>query len=316
MVLLFVASLAVVVARGLGAALGRAWARSAPATGVHPLSLAAPSLTLVTAGAALAVATVALLPRVPWTWLSGTCACDAWGGLHVCPLHFDRVSGLLWLVTPLAGWALLSGGRALARQLAARRDLEHLTRDARAWPDAPQYGLPLRAIDAGGAPEAFVAGLLRPALYVDPSWWSSLAPRERAVIAAHEQAHLHAGDLVTHTWLDVALAILAPRARRQILADWSVATEVRADQHAVAVDGDPLFVADVLCRFARASSRRGALAPAFGEQAVVARVEALLGDAPAPVRPLGAAAKTAVALGVALSGHLLHRAFELALPLL
>ncbi|HMV68184.1 MAG TPA: hypothetical protein PKA64_15150, partial [Myxococcota bacterium] len=147
----------------------------------------------------------------------------------------------------------------------ARRDLWRLTRDATPLvagldgaaagparievPPAPE----VRAVDGLGEPVVFVAGLRRPMLYVDPVWWRGLDPRERAVIEAHEQGHVDAGDVATHAWLDVALAVIAPRARARILADWAVATEVRADARAVAVDGDPLFVAEVLCRFARAA---------------------------------------------------------------
>jgi hypothetical protein len=313
---LFVISLALVVARALGAGLGRTWTLRAPPSGVHPLALAAPGLVRAAAGAAFAVACFALLPRVPWTWLTGTCACDAWGGLHVCPVHFDRVSGLVWVVAPFGGWALVDGVIAAWRQALARRDLRRLTRDA------TPLACGVHAVEGLGAPVVFVAGLWRPTLYVDPVWWQSLDTRERAVIEAHERGHILAGDVVTHAWLDVALAVIAPRARAAILSDWAIATEVRADARAVAVDGDPLFVAEVLCRFARAAGRPSALAPGFGERGVRARVEALLLTASAPPGShpgeRGWAVRTwgVMAFGVALGGHLIHRAFELALHLL
>ncbi len=310
MVALFVASLALVVARALGAGLGWSWERRASSAGVHPFALEAPRIVRVVAGVAIAVACVALLPRVPWTWLTGTCACDAWGGLHVCPVHFDRVSGLVGVVAPLGAWVLVGGVIAAWRQVLARRDLRRLTRDTTPLTRG------VRAVEGQGAPVVFVAGLLRPTLYVDPVWWRSLEPRERTVIEAHEQGHILAGDLVTQAWLDVALAVIAPRARARILADWAIAAEVRADARAVAADGDPLFVAEVLCRFARAAGRHGALAPGFGERGVQVRVEALL-RAPPVVVPLGGArAGMGIALGVAVAGHLLHRAFELALHLI
>jgi hypothetical protein len=301
---LFIASLAVLAARAAGAGFAWAWARRAPADGLHawaPLaSRAAWAIPLL----GLTTALFAFVPSIPWTWLGGACACETYGGLHVCPLHPGPALTLLGPVALLAGVVLAPAMRRVVLLGLALRDVARLTADA---PEVRGVG----QLDHGGAPVVFAAGLLRPRLFADATWWSALGVRDRAVIEAHERAHLAAGDTRARVALDVVLAAFAPKVREAVLEDWMIAAELRADAAAARADGDPLFVADVLCRYARAGGP--GLSLPFGRRALVVRVEALVSERAAP--EIGLRRGVALgALGAALgAGHALHRLLELGL---
>jgi hypothetical protein len=304
----FVLALAVLAARGAGALLGFFWQRQDRVRDLHPWALRAPLLVAALPAVGLAVALLAFVPSVPWTWLGGSCACHAYGGLHVCPLHPQHA---LQLLAPLGlAAALLLGlrARAVASFALRLRDVVHLTAEGRPDPSG------VLTLDLGGRPFAFVAGLYEPAVFVEGAWWAGLGARERLVVAAHEQAHITAGDPVALAALDLLLTLFAPRARTQVLADWQLAAEVRADAAAATADGDPLFVAEVLCRHPRAAAPAGTMA--LGGRALATRVHALMdGVTPEPVC-WSVAARTAVLVGLLAGGHLLHGVLELALHLL
>lgn len=303
LVVTFVASLAAVTGRILGAVLGLAWECARGDGAVHPWAGAAPVLTAAIPAAALVVAALALVPSVPWTWLDGACACAAWGGLHVCPLHLD--AGLVAVLAVL-GVGALAAGLAGSLRLALRlRDLRHLTSHGAEAGGVTQ-------LDCGGTATVFVAGLRRPRIFVDRAWWATLPARDRCVIEAHERAHVDARDPRTRAALELVLGLFAPGARDRVVADWLLAAEIRADRHAAAADGDPLYVAETLCRYARAAAPVGTLA--LGGDALAVRVGALLdGWEPAP-GPRGRWV-LAVAPALALLAHGLHRLLEAALVL-
>jgi Zn-dependent protease with chaperone function len=303
----FVLSLGLLFGAGAGELLTLAWKRQPLREGTPPWAPDAPRIALAAPALGLLVALLALVPSRPLTWLSGQCACQAWGGLHVCPMHFADAAALLALTLPAALALLLTRLPALLAVVQRSRDLEQLATIE------PQAGEVTR-LENGGQPMAFVAGLRSPRVFVDRAWWEGLAPRERSVIAAHEQAHIDHGDPRTLALLDATLALFAPRARDSVLADWRLASELRADADAATRDGDPLFVAEVLCRYARAAVPAGA--HGLGGRALEARVKALLaGTSPQPVRwsrPSLAAAATLAFAG----GHAAHRLLELLLALI
>lgn len=304
---LFVSALAILTSRVAGAVLAWAWARRAPVDGLHPWAELAPRGAAALLLLGLATALLAFVPSVPWTWLGGACACDTYGGLHVCPVHPGPALALLGPVLFAVGVVLAPGLRRLARLALGLREVARLTADASSVGDVAH-------LDHGGTPLVFAAGILRPRLFVDGRWWSQLDARDRSVIEAHERAHLSAGDTRTRVWLDLVLSAFAPGVRDRVLDDWTIVAELRADEAAARADGDPLFVADVLCRYARAGAPGVSLA--FGRRALAARVHALLTDTPVPRPTVGRGAVLMVAVAVLGAGHVLHRLLEFGLSLL
>lgn len=305
--ILFVGALAVLSSRAAGAGLASAWARRAPEEGLHPWAELAPRAAAGVLGIGIGTALLAFVPSVPWTWLGGACACETYGGLHVCPVHPGPALGLLGPVLLAASAVLAPALRRFGRIALALRDVSRLTADARVADG-------VACLDHGGVPLVFATGLMRPRLFVDGRWWSQLDPRDRTVIEAHERAHLAAGDTRTRVWLDVVLSAFSPSVRERVMDDWTIVAELRADEAASRADGDPLFVADVLCRYARAGAP--GLSLAFGRRALAARVHALLADTPRPRPTVGNAVLFAVTVAVLGAGHVLHRLLELGLSIL
>lgn len=231
---LFTSALAVLAARAAGAVFTSLWRRRHTTDGLHPWAGLAPRLALALPAFGLATALLAFVPSIPWTWLGGACACETWGGLHICPAHPDAALSLLGPVLLLATAVLAPAAARIARLALASRDLARLTADATLHDDVGH-------LDHGGAPLVFAAGIVRPRLFVDGGWWSQLDGRDRRVIEAHERAHLAAGDTRTRLALDLLLSAVAPGAREQVLDDWTIQAELRADEAAVRADGDPLL---------------------------------------------------------------------------
>lgn len=295
--------------RAFGHALAWAWQRVDTNAGIHPWALAAPTLARVGLGFGAFVGLASLFPARPWTWLSGLCACQAFGGLHVCPFHFQQAAWVLAIIAPITASLLLIRRQDLFRAIARHRDVQ-LLGDA----IGPQTSDVMVSAQVE-APTAFVAGLWPPRIVVAQSWWNSLASREQGVILAHESGHITHNDPWNRAVLDVVLAFIAPSARERILADWELAAELQADRAAVTHDGDPVYVATVLCRYARAASPPATIG--LGGQALEIRVRALL-DGQAPQQPRQPtwrmhAALWPTAFGL---GHLVHRSSELLLGFL
>jgi Zn-dependent protease with chaperone function len=304
LVLVFLVGVGLLASSAVGRLVSAAWRHRETTDAVHPWALAAPRILLAVPIVGLAIASTALLPGAPWLWLSGLCACEALGGLHVCPFHLAHAATLV--VTTAAVSAALLAPRlwALAGVWRRMQDLEHLASTGE--PDDGAIG----SVDDGGRPLAFVAGLHKPRLFVERTWWSRLDPRDKAVILAHEQSHIDARDSWTMFVLDLMLTLVAPGARSRILDDWGLATEIRADADAAAKDGDPIHVATVLCRYARAGAPAGTLG--FGGRGLDARVRSLL-DGRTPDRQRRAWTPRlvfAVACAACCVGHLTHRLFE------
>lgn len=303
----FVTSVALLLSFAIGEALGLAWRMRQRPGKLHPWALAAPMLAVALPAVGITMALFSLLPRTPWQWLHGLCACEALPGQHVCPFHFADSLGLALATTGAAVLFLLPRLKALALTLQRHRDVEHLATLGVAGASDPVL------VEGGGHPLVFVAGLRSPRLFVERTWWARLDDREREAISAHEQTHIESRDPWTAAVLDLLLALFAPHARSTILADWMLATEVRADAAAAQRDGDPLYVAEVLCRYARAAAPIGTLG--IGGFALEERVRSLL-DGEVPASPRWSTAACTAAFFVACgAGHIAHALFEALLRL-
>ncbi len=106
-------------------------------------------------------------------------------------------AGASWTPAVLLGWAVASAvllvllGYTLARLRVARRS----------WVSAQLEGEPVLVSDAVGPA---VVGLLRPAVVV-PAWVAGAPASERALVLAHERAHIRAGD----PWLLAGAALVS-----------------------------------------------------------------------------------------------------------
>lgn len=299
---LSVVSVAVVSARVAGGLLELAWPRCRGAGRVHAWASAAPAIALAIPAIGLLAGVGVLVPAVPWTWLTGMCACQAHPGVHLCPLHPPADAVSVWPIAATAALVLAASAWRALPVFVRQRDAAHFGALAQPWADG------VWRLDADGSPVAFVSGLRQPRIVVEGAWWRRLSARERRVILAHETAHLHSGDSRKLACLDLLVAMFAPSAHAAVLADWRVDAEIRADGAAVASDGDPLFVAEVICRYARAAAPRAAAT--LGGVALAARIAALLDPLP-PVGRLRVRAVLAVSVVMAMAlGHIAHRAIE------
>lgn len=194
--------------------------------------------------------------------------------LHLCVFH-----GGGWGAQPVAVVALAMIGALVATRLvqiltavaAARRRLTRMRRltglagDVIVVPSATAF--------------CFVAGLIRPRIYVSTATWDALADDERAAMLAHERAHLTARDPARRFGLGLLALLGAPGVAARMLARWSAATE-RVCDAAAARAIDPAAVASALVRMARCRAEPPAAAigfPAGGD--TIARIESLLAGA-------------------------------------
>jgi hypothetical protein len=245
------------------------------------------------------------------------CHCGPEGGFHLCATHPGSAAPLV----PLALGVLCVLG------LPALRGLGRLIADVRA---GAQLAARARAGSTGGddlvlAPlgrrNAYSVGLLRPTIIADDAWWATLSEADRALVLAHERAHVLRRDALVLALARALAALQAPAARRTI-AWWQAAAEHDADRHAASVVGDPLRVASFLVRALRAGHPA---APAFHGTAVERRIRALAEcDVPdGPVegdldRTVSGALVSAIALATVgvFFGADLHRLVERILALL
>lgn len=195
------------------------------------------------------------------------CHCGPGEGVHLCLVHPAQVA-------PLVPWALLL--LALVAPRAARRGVGLLRgwrlsrRLARVATLAPlDRGLHLASL---GRPNAFTVGLRRPVALVDAEWWDKLTPHERAMVAAHEHAHVRRRDPLALAWARLAAGLLPPVADR-LVHWWRASAEHAADRAAATAAGDPLEVAAFLLRQHGADG--GARHLAFHGAGMAQRIEAL-----------------------------------------
>lgn len=220
---------------------------------------------------------------------------EATGVIHPVPAGPEGVAGMVAPGLPefavpydsslhaldgvlLVGWAVLSLGLAL-RSLIGIADILHRRRF---WERGTLLGRPvLWARNAGPA----VVGLVRPRM-VFPAWVRTMEPRRQALILAHEEEHLRAGDGILRFLMGVLLIVfpwnpaLWLHYRRLCLG-----MELDCDQrvmkrlpHRRWLYGDLLFHVG-----ARTRARPGLAMAAFAERPsfLERRIRKLLGRAPA-----------------------------------
>ena len=196
--------------------------------------------------------------------------------LHLCLVHGGSWARETWAVVALAGAGVLVAGAAVVRAgrlLAAGRVLRGVRRNSRAL-DAERR----LYLSPSDLPFSFVAGLLRPSVYVASCIWERLDDAERAAMVAHERAHAERGDVWKRSVLDLFALLGAPFLAAQVRDLWLAATERLRDADAAAVLGDPAPVASALVRVARLQSAQPVGSAAFvsGPEALSDRVESVL----------------------------------------
>ncbi|HEV2533710.1 M48 family metalloprotease [Phenylobacterium sp.] len=148
--------------------------------------------------------------------------------------------------------------------------------------------------------ECFVAGLLRPTVFVSDGALDQLGEAELEAALSHERAHVTGRDTLFLMLLSF-LRDLAPWGRGLALEAFRVAREARADSRAAAAAG-PLNLAAALLALARPGAGPAAVLPMARNDSLRWRMQALLDAAPAPAGSLGM--RAGLLIGLAASGLL------------
>lgn len=195
----------------------------------------------------------------------------AFCGWHPPQLHLDA-----WLIALMGfGTLLVTGAFALmiARAAAIRSRFNLIHRIARPHQRPGYLALPL------ARPMAFVAGVLRPHVYISEGLEQQLTDEQRRIVLAHEHAHLRRRDLLMTGIVNALSRLQWPSVGRALRADWRLASEQQCDEAAAAEAGDRISVADCLVHVARVHSGRaglGGMARGMLDCDLNARVTALL----------------------------------------
>jgi len=229
------------------------------------------------------VVLVELWPALTASMLGPT---DTWRGLV-----------LLWC-TPAAGLALAA--YALLRALLRQRECMRLFRTSndpgeRLARAAASLGLRAREL-ATDHKECFVAGVLRPTVFVSCGALAQLGEQELLAALHHERAHVRGRDTLLLFLLSF-LRDLAPGARASALEIYQAAREVTADREAITHAG-PLNLASALVALARPGPAPAGVLPMASPDTLRWRLQALLEtDVTAPAKD-GSWARAAVGLAV------------------
>jgi bla regulator protein blaR1 len=233
------------------------------------------------------------------------------------------------ILVMLAGAAALLWTRAAIRSItllrSTRRALRAWMRNARAVA-LPDVSIPAFAVDSR-FPIVAVVGVLRPRLVIARSVLEACTPEEIRAILAHEQYHLDQRDNVTRAWFAASPDPLAwlPLARRMNAA-WQEASEEAADDAAARLGATGrVALAQALIRVARLAPARHDLedlpvSALYRGEALDRRIRRLL--APPSPQPADASSRRellallAVAIGCAMTLHLVHGFFEAAVTFL
>ncbi len=267
----------------------------------------------------LSVAIIVVLTgyKVAGHWFGAQDHClDHGHHLHLCLIHGGAWIGQAWAVATVAFAVALVLTRlihGLTQMWTAHVALRRIQRVSRRL-ETPFGEILLAPADR---PFCFVAGLLRPRIYVSTAAWERLSAEERLAMLAHERAHVEHGDV----WRRVALGFLTlvgpPVFAKRALGVWRAATERLCDQRAALAVDDPGAVGGALLALGR-NEQPLAIGACFAASSdnLVDRVEAVLNeesDGHATARWLGFAslvfATAAVATCVAFADPL-HHALE------
>jgi Zn-dependent protease with chaperone function len=301
------ALLAAVSVRLFGARLSR-WE---PSTRHRALML----LAALPALSAVVLLFVASLPSLLALLVPGLDHCSSHQDrhAHLCFVHLPRVgihTGLLVGLVFLASYALLRGGLAVSSAVRALRVVATLARTGEHRSD-----LGITIVETR-QPVCFAAGLLRPRVLLSRGLFESLSGEQRAVILAHERAHVMRRDALLASVAQALAAFHLPGIGRWLVAELEVAAEQACDEEAARCVSDRVAVAAAILAFERAAQGLaahdlGVVSAGFGARAVERRVEALLGDPPQrqSLRPV-VIALSAAAAGLLLLANQLHHLTE------
>lgn len=230
------------------------------------------------------------------------------GHPHFCWRHAETLlpQGLFFWGVSIGGTALflISLARVGHSVLAMRRDLRHAKSGST---EDGFFIIPSRT------PAAFVAGILRPSIYLTDSARRLLSAGERRIVAMHEQEHARRRDPLKLTLLRIAAALFpgfGPLEER-----WKASVEIECDWACVGQGVDAKEVALTILKMARALGARSstpALAYASGsERALKDRIERLLSRTPPRRSWIGWGVPALVisvlaAVGLSISHHVLE----------
>ncbi|MCG8588618.1 MAG: M56 family metallopeptidase [Proteobacteria bacterium] len=232
---------------------------------------------------------------------------------HLCLVHLPAtLRGPLVAAGSLTAVALAFGfTRATARVARQRKGLALL------GATASTATVPERHVVPSDHPFSFVAGLVRPKIWVASALEESLAADQLAVVLAHERAHAERRDPLRAATAAALSWPLWPSVRRAILGELALASEQTCDEAAALRLGDRLRVAEAILAVERLVHRTStsfvpSSASAFGGSNVRARVQGLVGDLGAKRLPpwVPGAAIALVGVALPLGADALHHGME------
>jgi Zn-dependent protease with chaperone function len=299
-------------ATGLTLALGqRQLDAITPAASARVL-LGAAFLPVLVGGALM---TAALAPSFGWILDHCFSHADLHDHPHLCGHHVEALPArtLLVLAALLAVRVIARAARLVVHAVIGARVTRALERIARgSFADGVRV-LPFTA------PQAFVVGAWRPAMFITEGLLSDAHREHLAPVLSHERAHLGRRDPLRRTLASFALAFHLPGIARWLDRRLARAQEMAADAEAARAVGSGERVATALVRLARAHHDAPRFALAFGASDIEARVTALLDRRERRDRPGAIALVAGIALlfaGVAGGADHVHHGVEMLLGVL
>lgn len=230
------------------------------------------------------------------------CPAHGDGHAHLCFVHLPPEGihgGLLLLLVFVASYAGLRLLFAAARVLRALRVVSALVKTG-----TPRPELGVTLVESS-RPVCFAAGIVRPRVVLSRGLFQALSPEERAVVLAHERAHVRRRDALVGAVVQALAVLHLPWVGRWLVRELEVAAEQACDEAAARCVADRVSVAATILTVERAALHAGTreLAPvaaAFGARAVERRVEALLAEPVPPQRLRWLTVPTVAVLGSSL----------------
>jgi Zn-dependent protease with chaperone function len=260
--------------------------------------------------------TAALAPS--FGWISDHCMPNghAHAHPHICAAHHVAAlpaGTLLVLAAVFCTRLLLRGLRLGHAATVIARTRRSLARIASTDGETNTRVLPF------DEPQAFVVGALNPTLFVTRGLLSNAHREHLAPVLSHERAHLQRRDPMRRLVASIALAFHLPGVAHWLERRLARAHEMAADAAAATALRSPERVASALVGLTRARRRGLAMAMAFGNTDIEARVATLLDSRPRRDRPGKASLLATIALFfalVAVSADAVHHGVEMVLGVL
>lgn len=209
------------------------------------------------------------------------------GHAHLCFTHLPTVgihTALLLGLVFVVSYLLLRAALASSSVVRAARVLGALARTGE-----QRHDLGVTVIDTL-YPVCLAGGLFRPRILMSRGLLDSLTAEERAVVLAHERAHVRRRDALVASVVSALAVFHLPAVARWLVSELEIAAEQACDEEAAESVGDRVAVASTILTVERAAQDAstdllGLVAVSFGQRGVERRVEPLLAE-PAPPRSL------------------------------